>query len=61
MDVEFGGTIKDPWGNTKAGFEISGKINRKDFGLHWNSLTETGSVVVSEEVKLQLNVELAKQ
>ncbi len=61
LDVEFGGTIKDPWGNTKAGFEISGKINRKDFGLHWNSLTETGSVVVSEEVKLQLNVELAKQ
>jgi polyisoprenoid-binding protein YceI len=61
LDVEFGGTIKDPWENTKAGFEISGKINRKDFGLHWNSLTETGSVVVSEEVKLQLNVELAKQ
>ena len=60
LDVDFGGTTKDPWGNTKAGFEITGKINRKDFGLNWNALTEAGGMVVSEDVKLHINVELAK-
>lgn len=60
LDVEFGGTVKDPWGNIKAGFELNGKINRKDFGLTWNALTEAGGMVVGEDVKLHLNVELAK-
>ncbi len=60
LDVEFGGTMVDPWGNTKAGFEINGKINRKDFGLNWNALTEAGGVVVSEDVKIHINAELAK-
>lgn len=60
LDVDFGGTVVDPWGNTKAGFEISGKLNRKDFGLNWNALTEAGGMVVSEEVKLHINAELAK-
>jgi len=60
LDVEFGGIMVDPWGNTKAGFEINGKINRKDFGLNWNALTEVGGMVVSEEVKLHINAELAK-
>ena len=60
LKVDFGGTIVDPYGNTKAGFEINGKLNRKDFGLHWNGLTEAGGVVVSEDVKLQINVELTK-
>lgn len=60
LTAEFGGTVVDPWGNTKAGFEINGKINRKDFGLNWNALTEAGGMVVSEEVKLHINVELAK-
>ncbi|MCU0351577.1 MAG: YceI family protein, partial [Flavobacterium sp.] len=59
LQVEFGGTTVDPWGNTKAGFEINGKINRKDFGLNWSALTEAGGMVVSDEVKLHLNVELA--
>ena len=58
--VEFGGTMVDPWGNTKAGFEINGKINRKDYGLTWNALTESGGVVVSDEVKIHINTELAK-
>ena len=58
--VEFGGIVVDPWGNTKAGFEINGKINRKDFGLNWNALTEAGGMVVSEEVKIHINAELAK-
>lgn len=60
LAVEFGGTMVDPWGNTKAGFEINGKINRKEFGLSWNALTEAGGMVVSDDVKLHLNVELAK-
>ncbi len=59
--VEYGGTIKDPWGNIKIGFEISGKISRKEFGLTWNAATETGGLVVADEVKLLINVELAKQ
>jgi polyisoprenoid-binding protein YceI len=60
LDVYFGGIMVDPWGNTKAGFEINGKLNRKDFGLNWNAMTEAGGMVVSEEVKLHINVELAK-
>ncbi len=60
LAVEFGGTMVDPWGNTKAGFEINGKINRKDYGLNWNALTEAGGMVVSEEVKLHINAELVK-
>lgn len=60
LDVEFGGVTKDPWGNTKAGFELSGKINRKDYGLVWNAVTETGGVVVSDEVKILANVEMAQ-
>jgi polyisoprenoid-binding protein YceI len=60
LAVEFGGIVKDPWGNIKAGFEINGKINRKDFGLNWSALTEAGGMVVGEEVKLHFNIELAK-
>jgi polyisoprenoid-binding protein YceI len=60
MKVEFGGIMQDPYGNIKAGFELSGKLNRKEFGLHWNAVTEAGGVVVADEIKLALNVELAK-
>ena len=60
LDGEFGGIVKDPYGNTKAGFELNGKINRKEFGLHWNAITEAGGVVVADEIKLMMNVELAK-
>jgi len=60
LNVEYGGTVKDPWGNIKAGFEINGKINRKEFCLTWNAATETRGLVVGEDVKLHLNVELAK-
>jgi polyisoprenoid-binding protein YceI len=61
LSVEYGGTATDPWGNVKAGFELTGKINRKDFGLTWNAITETGGALVSEEVKLVANVQLVKQ
>lgn len=60
FDVEFGGKMKDPYGNMKAGFEVSGKIKRKEFGLHWDAVTETGGVVVSDEVKINANVEMVK-
>jgi len=61
LDVEFGGSAADFYGNTKAGFEISGKINRKDFGLTWSGVTEAGAVVVGEDIKLLINVQFAKQ
>lgn len=61
LTVEYGGTATDPWGNVKAGFEINGKIKRKEFGLKWDALTEAGGAVVSDEVKLHLNVQLVKQ
>lgn len=60
MDVEYGGTMDDPYGNTKSGFEINGKINRKDFGLNWNAVTEAGGIVVSDEVKIHLNAQVVK-
>ena len=58
--VVYGGTIKDPWGNIKAGFKASAKINRKDFGLKWGAVTETGGAVVGDEVRMQINVEFAQ-
>ncbi len=61
LKVIYGGSVTDPYGNTKAGFEISGKINRKEFGLKWSAVTEAGSVVVSDEVKLDLNIQIVKQ
>ncbi len=61
LDVEFGGSATDFYGNTKAGFEITGKINRKEFGLTWDGVTEAGSIVVGEDIKLTINAQLAKQ
>jgi len=61
LEVTYGGTVGDPYGQTKAGFEIEGKINRKDFGLTWSAITEAGSVVVSDQVRLQFSVQLVKQ
>ncbi len=60
FDAEFGGVIKDPWGNTRAGITISGKINRKDFGLTWSGTTEAGSLIVSEDVKIHVALEFVK-
>jgi polyisoprenoid-binding protein YceI len=61
LDVEFGGTMTDPYGNEKAGFTINGKINRKDWGLNWNAVLEAGGVMVSDEVRIICEVELLKQ
>ena len=59
LDVDYNGTVLDPWGNKKAGFELSGKINRKDFGLVWNVVTEAGGMLVGEDVKLEISAQLA--
>lgn len=61
LEVEFGGVNKDPWGNEKAGFSVTGKINRKDWGLNWNAALETGGVLVSEEVKISAEVQFVVQ
>lgn len=61
FDVVFGGTIKDPWGNNKAGFKATGTINRFDYGLKWNNLTEAGGAVVGNEVGLTLKLEFAEK
>jgi polyisoprenoid-binding protein YceI len=61
LEAEFGGVQVDPWGNTKAGFTLTGKINRKEFGLLWNAALESGGVLVGEDVKILCEVELAKQ
>ena len=61
LAVEFGGAAKDPWGNERAAFSASTSINRKDFGLVWNKLLETGGLVVGEDVKITIEVEGIKQ
>jgi polyisoprenoid-binding protein YceI len=61
LDVDFGGVVEDPYGQTKAGFEIEGKISRKEFGLLWNAVTEAGSVVVSDQVRILVNAQVIKQ
>ena len=61
VKVEYGGTVVDPYGQTKAGFTVSGKISRKEFGLTWNAVTEAGQVVVSDEIKLHAEIQLVKQ
>jgi polyisoprenoid-binding protein YceI len=61
LDVNFGGLLQDPWGNTKAAFEVTGKINRKDWGLNWNAALETGGVLVSEEVRFYIDLQFVKQ
>ena len=60
LTAEYGGTMTDPWGNVKVGFEMEGRINRKDFGLTWNATTEAGGILVGEEVKLHANIQLLK-
>ncbi|MFV8466336.1 YceI family protein [Flavobacterium sp. LB1P62] len=60
LQAEFSGLMKDPWGNTKLAFSLEGKINRKDWGLNWNSALETGGVLVGEEVRLNIELQFIK-
>lgn len=61
LDAEFGGFMKDPYGNEKAGFSVEGKLNRKDFGLNWNAALEAGGVMVGDEIKISAEVQFVKQ
>ena len=61
LNVTHGGIMLDPNGNTKAGFEITGKINRHDFGLKWNAVTEAGGVVVGSDVAIALNIQMIRK
>ncbi|MDT8417724.1 MAG: YceI family protein [Lutibacter sp.] len=60
LAMTYGGTTKDPWGNTKAGLKVTGVINRTDFGLKYNSVLEAGSLMIGEDVTITAKVELAK-
>ena len=60
VKVEFGGLEKDPWGNHKAGFSVSGRFNRTDFGLTWNAALESGGVLVSEEIRIAAEIQLVQ-
>lgn len=61
LDVQFGGIVKDPYGNEKAGFELTAKIKRSDWGLTWNATLETGGLMVSDEVTISCEVELTNE
>ena len=61
FDLEFGGVGKDPWGNTRAGFTLTGTINRKDFGMAYNAVLETGGIMVGEKVSIELDIEATLQ
>ena len=61
LEVEFNGTSGDPWGGTRAGFSAETEISRKDFGLEYNAVLETGGVVIGDTVKIELEIEAVKQ
>jgi polyisoprenoid-binding protein YceI len=60
LGVEFGGVMRDPWGNEKAGVTVNGKVNRKDWGLNWNAALEAGGVLVGDEVRIDCEFQLKK-
>ena len=61
LNAEYGGITQDPWGNTRIGFSVSGKINRKDFGVSFSMVSETGGILLGEEVTINANAEFVKQ
>jgi polyisoprenoid-binding protein YceI len=61
LNVEYSGLTKDPWGGQRAGFVVTGKINRNEFGLSFNAALETGGVVLGDEVKISSEIQLVKQ
>ncbi|MEX1211861.1 MAG: YceI family protein [Balneolales bacterium] len=61
LKATHGGTAVDPYGQTKAGFEIEGTINRKEFGLEWNAVTEAGNIVVADKIHLNLDVQVTQE
>jgi len=61
LNVEFGGVTQDPWGNTRSGFSVTGKINRHDFGISFGAVSETGGLLLGDEVRINANVQFVKQ
>ncbi len=61
LDAEFGGITSDPWGNTRTGFSVTGKINRQDFGISFGAVSETGGLLLGDEVKIIANMQFVKQ
>ena len=61
LNAEYGGLVQDPWGNTRVGFSVTGKINRQDFGVSFSAVTETGGLLLGNDVSLIANVEYVKQ
>lgn len=61
LQAEYSGVMKDPWGNNKVGLNITGKINRKDFGLNYNAALETGGVLISELVQINIELQLTEE
>jgi len=61
LNTEFGGITKDPWGNTRTGFSVNGKINRQDFGMSFGAVSETGGLLLGDEVKINANVQFVKE
>ncbi len=61
VNVEFNGIVVDPYGQTKAGFAVTGKISRKEFGLTWGAVTEAGQVVVGDDIKIAAEIQVVKQ
>jgi polyisoprenoid-binding protein YceI len=61
LKVEYGGVVVDPYGQTKAGFTVDGKVSRKEFGLMWNAVTEAGQIVVSDDIRIHCEIQLVKQ
>ena len=61
LNAEFGGITKDPWGNTRTGFSVTGKINRQDFGMSFGAVSETGGLLLGDEVKINANVQFVKE
>lgn len=61
LEVEYAGTVKSPWGTTSAGFSAHTKISRKEFGLSWNVALETGGILVGDEIKIEIELEVVKQ
>ncbi len=61
VNVDYAGIVLDPYGQTKAGFTVEGKLSRKEFGVTWNAVTEAGQVVVSDDIRLHCEIQLVKQ
>jgi polyisoprenoid-binding protein YceI len=61
LNVEFGGIAQDPWGNTRSGFSLTGKLNRYDFGISFGTVSETGGLLLGDEVRIHANVQFVKE